>query len=71
MILRLAALAGLIAFPTAGWSSGPVALTTLDGTRTIEGDLIAFDGEFLRVETEFSLLVAWVLLSSAGPDFIK
>jgi phosphate transport system substrate-binding protein len=53
MIHRIAALAALVFMPGAGWTAGPVTLTTLDGSRTITGDLISFDGEFFRVETEF------------------
>ena len=53
MIHRIAAFAALALMPGAGWTADPVTLTTLDGSRTITGDLISFDGEFFRVETEF------------------
>lgn len=36
--------------------AGPVTLTTLDGSRVIEGELLAYDGEFFRVETEYGAL---------------
>ena len=39
-----------------GLSAGPVVLTTLDGSLTLEGDLTSYDGEFFRVETAFGSL---------------
>lgn len=36
--------------------AGPVILTTKDGLRVIEGELLAFDGEFFRVDTEHGAL---------------
>lgn len=53
LIKALAALA--FSFP-AGLDAGPVVLTTLDGSLTVEGDLISYDGEFFRVETVFGAL---------------
>ncbi len=37
-------------------SAGPVVLTTLDGSLTLEGELVSYDGEFFRVETTFGPL---------------
>ncbi len=36
--------------------AGPVALTNADGSVTVEGELVSFDGEFFRVETAFGPL---------------
>lgn len=36
--------------------AGPVVLTTLDGSLTLEGELVSYDGEFFRVETVFGPL---------------
>lgn len=36
--------------------AGPVTLTSLDGSRVIEGELLSFDGEFFRLETEHGAL---------------
>ncbi|HHX90478.1 MAG TPA: cell envelope biogenesis protein OmpA, partial [Paracoccus sp.] len=33
-----------------------VTLSSADGTLTVSGDLIAYDGEYLRLETEFGPL---------------
>lgn len=33
--------------------AGPVQLTTLDGSMTLEGELVSYDGEFFRVATQF------------------
>ena len=33
--------------------AGPVELTTLDGSLTLDGELVAYDGEFFRVATPF------------------
>ena len=37
-------------------AAGPVVLTTLDGSLTLEGELVSYDGEFFRVETMFGQL---------------
>ena len=39
-----------------GLFAGPVVLTTLDGSLTLEGELVSYDGEFFRVETTFGPL---------------
>ncbi len=39
-----------------GLAAGPVVLTTQDGSLTLEGDLLSFDGEFFRVQTTFGPL---------------
>ncbi|NNE80505.1 MAG: OmpA family protein [Silicimonas sp.] len=36
--------------------AGPVVLTTLDGSLTLEGELTSYDGEFFRVKTAFGAL---------------
>ncbi len=33
--------------------AGPVTLTTLDGSLTLDGELVSYDGEFFRVATRF------------------
>lgn len=52
MLHRLAAMAVFAALPCAGLASGPVALTTLDGSYRIEGELVSFDDGYYRIETE-------------------
>jgi phosphate transport system substrate-binding protein len=52
MILRFAALAALILMPLPGWTFGKVALTTLDGNRRIEGELVSITDTYFRIETE-------------------
>ncbi len=37
-------------------SAGSVALTTLDGSLSMEGELLSYDGEFFRIETAFGAL---------------
>lgn len=45
-----------------------VTLSSVDGTITISGDLIAYDGEYLRLETEFGQLTLDARgLNCAGP----
>lgn len=45
-----------------------VTLSSVDGTMTVSGDLIAYDGEYLRLETEFGPLTLDARgLSCAGP----
>ena len=54
MNLRLlSAFLGLL--PTAIFA-GPVELTSLDGTLTVQGDLVSVEGEFFRVETAYGAL---------------
>ncbi|MDA8586187.1 OmpA family protein [Rhodobacteraceae bacterium] len=36
--------------------AGPVVLTNADGSVTVEGELVSFDGEFFRVDTAFGPL---------------
>lgn len=55
----MAALVATLFFHTA--LSGPavaqdVTLSSIDGRLTVSGNLIAYDGEYLRLETEFGLL---------------
>lgn len=50
----LAALATCI--PLTVFAEGPVVLTTLDGSLTLEGELLSYDGEFFRVATSFGEL---------------
>ena len=56
MIQKLAALAVIALVPGTGWSSGAVVLTTLDGSHSVSGELLSFDGEYFRVETEVGAL---------------
>ena len=37
-------------------AAGPVVLTTLDGSLSLEGELVSYDGEFFRVATPFGEL---------------
>ncbi len=55
MLLRFSLIVFAMLCPAALWS-GPVVLTTLDGSLTIEGDLVSYDGELFRVETAFGAL---------------
>ena len=43
----------LLALMPTSLVAGPVTLTTLDGSLTLEGELLDYDGEFFRVETAF------------------
>lgn len=57
MIRQIAAGAALfLMLPGVGWSADKVKLTTLDGSRVIEGDLASFDGAYFRVVTEYGSL---------------
>lgn len=49
-------IAVLACLPPAVAASGPVTLTTIDGSLTLKGDLVAYDGEFFRVETAYGTL---------------
>ncbi|MEM8803461.1 MAG: hypothetical protein AAGF55_13085, partial [Pseudomonadota bacterium] len=51
MLFRLFML--LLALMPASLAAGPVTLTTLDGSLTLEGELLDYDGEFFRVATAF------------------
>lgn len=53
-LLRLCAIVIAIAFGHPALAEeGSVRLKTLDGQMTIDGTLLAFDGEFFRIQTEF------------------
>ena len=56
MIHRISALAVAALLPAAVWADGPVVLTTLDGSYQVVGELVSFDGEYFRVETEHGAL---------------
>src|SRR6056297_2575098 len=57
MIKRAAAFAALFLFATATMTWGQdVTLTSRDGSVTVTGDLLGFDGQFYRVRTEFGEL---------------
>ncbi|RZW11422.1 MAG: cell envelope biogenesis protein OmpA [Rhodobacteraceae bacterium] len=56
MLFKLSALAVLATMPCAGLAAGTVALTTLDGSLRIEGELLSFDGAYFRIETEHGAL---------------
>jgi phosphate transport system substrate-binding protein len=45
-----------ICMPHAADARGPVVLSTLDGSLTVEGELLSYDGEFFRVATAFGEL---------------
>ena len=52
MIHRLAAVAMFAVMPCAVQATGPVVLTTLDGSHRIEGELVSADGDYFRIETK-------------------
>lgn len=57
MIKRAAAFAALFLFATTTMTLGQdVTLTSRDGSVTVTGDLLGFDGQFYRVRTEFGEL---------------
>lgn len=63
-----AAVATLLFLPGDAARAQDVTLSSLDGTITVSGDLIAYDGEYLRLETEFGPLTLDARgLSCAGP----
>ena len=55
MILRVAITLISILFPLASMA-GPIVLETHDGSITLEGELVSFDGELFRVETAYGTL---------------
>ena len=55
MLYRLAITLIYIAFPLATLA-GPIVLETHDGSITLEGELVSFDGELFRVETAYGTL---------------
>ncbi|NNE88487.1 MAG: OmpA family protein [Silicimonas sp.] len=55
MIHRLALLLVSIVFPLATWA-GSVVLETHDGSITLEGELVSFNGELFRVKTAYGTL---------------
>lgn len=56
MIRRIAAFAVSILFPAMGWAGDMVTLTTLDGSRTVEGELVAFEAGYYRIKTDAGAL---------------
>lgn len=52
MIHRTAAVAVVALFSAAASVAGPVVLTTLDGSYSISGELVSFDGDYYRIETK-------------------
>jgi len=63
-----ATVATLLILPGGAARAQDVTLSSADGTITINGDLIAYDGEYLRLETEFGKLTLDARgLSCAGP----
>ena len=55
MIHRLAITLIVLAFPLAVLA-GPVVLETHDGSITLEGELLSFNGELFRIETTYGTL---------------
>ncbi|WP_108483829.1 substrate-binding domain-containing protein [Oceaniglobus ichthyenteri] len=55
MILRAAITAVLFFFGTTLWAED-VTLTSRDGSVEVSGNLLGYDGEFFRVDTEFGIL---------------
>ncbi|NCO20879.1 MAG: solute-binding protein [Rhodobacterales bacterium] len=69
MIQRAAVFAALLmSDPVAGWAED-VTLISRDGTVEISGNLLGYDGEFYRVDTEFGVLTLdGAGVDCAGPD---
>ena len=55
MFLRFLTISILLCWPFSV-TAGKVVLTSIDGTLSVEGDLVSFDDEFFRLETEFGPL---------------
>lgn len=56
-LLRAAIIAALFLFSAAGFAAAQdVTLTSRDGNVRLSGNLLGFDGEFYRLETEFGVL---------------
>lgn len=56
IITGAAALAAALHFHPGPGAAQDVTLSSVDGRLTVSGDLVAYDGEYLRLETEFGQL---------------